>query len=55
MATGRLARILESSSEFTDEEIALMTEDDAWQWIHTNNASARQQNDSEARDCENIR
>ena len=54
MATGRLARILESSGELTDEEIARMTEDDAWQWIHAN-PSTGQQNRNEAHDCESIR
>lgn len=54
MATGRLARIVESSSEFTDEEIARMTEDDAWQWVHAN-ASTRRQNETEPCERENIR
>ena len=36
MATGRLAIVLKSRSEFSDEEIACMTEDDAWQWIYAN-------------------
>ncbi len=36
MATGRLAKILKSGSEFSDEEVACMTEDEAWQWLHAN-------------------
>ncbi len=36
MATSRLAQVLRSQSNFTDEEIGRMTEQDAWQWIHAN-------------------
>jgi hypothetical protein len=33
MATDRVARILKSSGKFSDDEIARMTEDEAWAWI----------------------
>ena len=36
MATYRVARILESTGKFTDEEIRRMTENDAWRWIREN-------------------
>lgn len=36
MATGRVASILKSRSGFSDEEIARMTEQQAWQWIYNN-------------------
>lgn len=36
MATYRVARILESTGKFTDEEIGRMTENDAWRWIREN-------------------
>ena len=36
MATDRVARILKSSGEFSDDEIADMTEGQAWQWIYAN-------------------
>ena len=39
MATNRLAQVLRSKSNFTDEEIGCMTEQDAWQWIHANAAA----------------
>jgi hypothetical protein len=41
MATDRVAKILKSSGVFSDEEIQRMTEDDAWDWIHTNNPLPR--------------
>jgi len=34
MASDRLAELLLSRGEFTEEEVNRMTEDDAWQWIH---------------------
>lgn len=43
MATGRLAKILKSCGEFTDEEIARMTEDEAWHWVHTNTPLPRRE------------
>lgn len=35
MASDRLAELLRATGEFTDEEVDCMTENDAWQWIHT--------------------
>lgn len=35
MATYRLAEILRSRSDFSDDEIARMDEDEAWRWIRT--------------------
>jgi|GEM_PF-3634452 len=52
MATSRLAKILEASGEFSADEIAHMTEDEAWQWIHAN-TSAPQPADIEPKDMEN--
>ena len=34
MASDRLADLLRSTSELTEEEISLMTENDAWELIH---------------------
>ncbi len=34
MASNRLAELLRSTSELTEEEISLMTENDAWELIH---------------------
>ena len=34
MASDRLAELLLSRGEFTEEEVNRMTENDAWQWIH---------------------
>ncbi len=34
MASDRLAELLRSRSEFTEEEVNRMTESEAWQWIH---------------------
>lgn len=41
MATDRIAKILKSSGEFSDDEIARMTEDEAWRWIHSTSPSSR--------------
>jgi hypothetical protein len=35
MATHRLADILKSRSDLSDDEIERMDEDEAWQWLHT--------------------
>ncbi len=35
MASDRLAELLRSASELTEEEISLMSENDAWELIHT--------------------
>jgi hypothetical protein len=34
MASDRLAELLRSRSELTQEEVSRMTESEAWQWIH---------------------
>jgi len=44
MATHKLADILKSRSDLSDDEIARMNEEDAWQWLHTD-ASAGEQPD----------
>ena len=41
MATYRVANLLKSKSEFTDEEIERMSERDAWQWIRESKASGK--------------
>jgi len=41
MATGRVAGILKSSGQFSEDEIARMTENDAWQWIYANSPLPR--------------
>ena len=47
MATDRLAELLRSRSDFSDEEIAGMSENDAWRWIHANECiSASADNES---------
>lgn len=40
MATDRLADLLRSRGEFSDEEIASMSENDAWRWIHANECAS---------------
>lgn len=52
MATYRLAEILKSRSDLSDDEIARMDEDAAWQWIHTH-ASAPTQPEKSSNDREN--
>jgi hypothetical protein len=47
MASDRLAELLRSRSEFTEEEVNRMTESEAWQWIH---ASERKQEKQDKRD-----
>jgi len=34
MASDRLAELLRSRNELTEEEVNRMTESEAWQWIH---------------------
>jgi len=45
MATDRVAEILKNSGEFSDEEIARMTEHEAWQWIHGHSPAPPPQQD----------
>jgi hypothetical protein len=51
MATYRLADILKSISDLSDDEIERMNESEAWQWIRTN-ASAGERGDETQGDCE---
>ena len=53
MASDRLAELLRSRSEFTEEEVNRMTESDAWQWIHVNE-SEPDKPDNVLRNVENI-
>ena len=41
MATGRVAKILKTSGQFSEEEIARMTENEAWEWIYANSPLPR--------------
>ena len=52
MATDRVARILKSSGKFSDDEIARMTEDEAWAWIRAHTPLPRPV-DIESRKTEN--
>jgi hypothetical protein len=49
MASDRLAELLRSRSEFTEEEVNRMTESDAWQWIHASESEP----DNTLRNAEN--
>jgi hypothetical protein len=51
MATYRLADILKSISDLSDDEIERMNESEAWQWIRTS-ASAGERTDETPGDCE---
>jgi len=51
MATYRLADILKSISDLSDDEIERMNESEAWQWIRAN-ASAGERGDEAPGDCE---
>jgi len=51
MATYRLADILKSISDLSDDEIERMNESEAWQWIRTN-TSAGERGDETQGDCE---
>lgn len=47
MATDRLAAVLRSRGQLSDEEIDNMGEDEAWQWLRSN-ASVQLQADDES-------
>jgi hypothetical protein len=51
MATYRLADIVRSRSDLSDEEIERMNEEEAWQWIQAN-ASGSKRTDEEPSDCQ---
>ncbi len=51
MATDRLADILKSRSDLSDDEIERMSEDEAWRWIHAH-ASAPERVDETPGDGE---
>lgn len=48
MASHRLAVILRSTGRLSDEDIDNMSEDEAWQWLHSN-APVLLQADDESR------
>jgi hypothetical protein len=54
MATYRVAKLLKSKSEFSDEEIERMSEREAWEWIQ-DSMSGRESADSESPKAENNR
>ncbi len=54
MASDRLAELLRSTSELTDEEINRMTESDAWKLIHAG-APEPEKKSADARDYEGLR
>lgn len=53
MASDRLAELLRSRSELTEEEVNRMTESEAWQWIHASEYEPDKP-DNALRNAENI-
>lgn len=51
MATNRLAELLKSRSDFTEEEIARMSENAAWDWIRASSGRENRE-DNEQPDSE---
>jgi len=45
MASDRLAAALRSKGRFSEEEIANMSEDEAWQWLRSNVSMPQQVDD----------
>jgi hypothetical protein len=54
MATYRVAKLLKSKSEFSDEEIERMSERDAWKWIQ-GSMTRRESADRESPEAEKNR
>jgi hypothetical protein len=54
MATYRVAKLLKSKSEFSDEEIERMSEREAWEWIQ-DSMSGRESPDCDSPKAENHR
>ena len=54
MATYRVAKLLKSKSEFSDEEIERMSEREAWEWIQ-DSMSGRESPDCDSPNAENNR
>ena len=54
MATYRVAKLLKSKSEFSDEEIERMSEREAWKWIR-DSMTGRESAKREAREAEKNR
>lgn len=51
MATYKLAEILKSRSDLSEEEIERMDDDEAWQWLRAGGSIQEQAHDDQG-DCE---